>query len=151
LYSMATRRSKTPVVLDKLEPSTAQPVTSLETRRDYATGAVDDLQLSQLKVEWVPRSLLRPNKYNPNKMTLHDRALLKQSILEDGWTQPIVTLLDGTIVDGEQRWTVAGGPITSGDIETIIAKMESRRAEGYLISDSILQRLQTSLARVREI
>ena len=112
------------------------------------TQPVDNLQLQQLVVEWVPRKTLRTNIYNPNRMTSQDRALLRQSILEDGWTQPIVTLLDGTIVDGEQRWTVAGGPIAVADIDAIVAKMTERQAQGYLISESILGRLATSRARL---
>ena len=67
------------------------------------------MQLNQLKVEWVPRDTVKPNAYNPNKMTWDVRQLLLQSLLEDGWTQPIVTLMDGTIVDGEQRWTTSVG------------------------------------------
>lgn len=34
--------------------------------------------------------------------------LLEISILEDGWTQPIVANEDNTIVDGFHRWTVSG-------------------------------------------
>lgn len=108
---------------------------------------VNDLQLSQLTVEWVPRENLRPNDYNPNRMTFQDRALLRQSILEDGWTQPIVTLLDGTIVDGEQRWTTAGGPISASDLDMIIAKMEERSTQGFVSSPSILGRLRTARER----
>lgn len=33
--------------------------------------------------------------------------LLKTSILEDGWTQPLVVNPDNTIVDGFHRWTLA--------------------------------------------
>lgn len=109
---------------------------------------VDALQLSQLKVEWVSRDTLRTNSYNPNRMTQLDRALLKQSILEDGWTQPIVTLLDGTIVDGEQRWTVAGFTLSSADVQAIIDKMRDREQQGFIVSQSILDRLQTARARV---
>lgn len=127
---------------------TTQPV--LEPAEVLA-NPVDDLQLEQLKIEWVPRQSLRPNLYNPNRMSDHDRALLRQSILEDGWTQPIVTLVDGTIVDGEQRWTTSGGTIQSSDIEAIIAKMQERAAQGYVISPSILGRLERALARVQHL
>ena len=91
-----------------------------------------------------------PNKYNPNRMTEHDRALLKQSILEDGWTQPIVVLPDNTVVDGEQRWTVSGMPVTSAEIQEIIDKMNERQQEGYEVSDSILARLGINLIILKE-
>ncbi len=58
-------------------------------------------------VEWVPRDALRANDYNPNAMAPPERALLRTSILEDGWTQPIVARSDGEIVDGYHRWLTA--------------------------------------------
>lgn len=60
------------------------------------------------KVEWVDRSELKPNDYNPNKVAPPELQLLITSIMEDGWTQPIVALEDGTIVDGFHRYTVSG-------------------------------------------
>lgn len=109
---------------------------------------VSDLQLSQLKVEWVERESVRPNKYNPNRMTWGDRMLLRQSILEDGWTQPIVTLPDRTIIDGEQRWTVAGLELYPKDIQEIIERMEKRQGVGHPESESILARLREAKARL---
>lgn len=58
-------------------------------------------------VKWVSRETLKPNNYNPNKVAPPELELLIISILEDGWTQPIVTLPDGTIVDGFHRYTVS--------------------------------------------
>jgi len=60
------------------------------------------------KITWVDRELLKPNNYNPNKVAPPELKLLKISILEDGWTQPIVANADYTIVDGFHRWTVSG-------------------------------------------
>lgn len=62
--------------------------------------------LSTLK--WVQRSAVKPNDYNPNKVSKQNLELLKQSILTNGWTLPIVIRPDGTIIDGFHRWTVAG-------------------------------------------
>lgn len=64
------------------------------------------------KVEWVSRDSIEPNDYNPNKQPPPEHRLLKVSILEDGWTQPIVVFDDGeggkpVIVDGEHRWRVS--------------------------------------------
>ena len=59
-------------------------------------------------VRWVHRDELKPNGYNPNAVAPPEMKLLKISILEDGWTQPIVANQDNTIVDGFHRWTVSG-------------------------------------------
>ena len=59
-------------------------------------------------LQWVPRDSLKPNDYNPNKVSKENLELLKQSILTNGWTLPIVARLDGTIIDGFHRWTVSG-------------------------------------------
>jgi len=59
-------------------------------------------------VKWVHRDTLIPNDYNPNRVASPELELLIISILEDGWTQPIVALDDGTIVDGFHRYSVSG-------------------------------------------
>ena len=59
-------------------------------------------------VRWLSRDSLKPNDYNPNKVAPPELELLIVSILEDGWTQPIVILPDNTIVDGFHRYTVSG-------------------------------------------
>ena len=103
--------------------------------------AVSDVQMNQLIVAWKDYNSVHPNHYNPNEMTWHDRKLLQTSLLEDGWTQPIVTLADGTIVDGEQRWFVAGMPLPSVTVQDAINRMEARRETGGEVSESILARL----------
>jgi ParB-like chromosome segregation protein Spo0J len=61
-------------------------------------------------VQWVHRSELRANDYNPNSMAPPERELTILSILEDGWTQPIVALADGEIIDGFHRWFLSEDP-----------------------------------------
>lgn len=61
-------------------------------------------------ISWVPRAELHANNYNPNHVAPPELELLKISILEDGWTQPIVAKPDGEIVDGFHRWLVSGKP-----------------------------------------
>ena len=61
-------------------------------------------------VEWVPRDTLRANDYNPNHVAPLELELLKVSLLEDGWTQPIVIRDGGEIVDGFHRWLCSGDP-----------------------------------------
>ena len=61
-------------------------------------------------VQWVKRDTLHANDYNPNVVARTERALLKLSIMEDGWTQPIVARTDGEIVDGFHRWSISADP-----------------------------------------
>ncbi len=59
-------------------------------------------------LQWVKHERLKPNDYNPNKVSRDNLKLLLQSILTNGWTLPIVVRPDYTIIDGFHRWTVAG-------------------------------------------
>lgn len=59
-------------------------------------------------LQWVDRKQLKPNDYNPNKVSKENLKLLTQSILTNGWTLPIVVRPDFTIIDGFHRWTVSG-------------------------------------------
>ncbi len=61
-------------------------------------------------VMWVHRDQLKPNHYNPNRVAPAEVEGLIISILEDGWTQPIVVRPDYTIVDGFHRYTVSADP-----------------------------------------
>jgi ParB-like chromosome segregation protein Spo0J len=76
------------------------------------------------KIEWIDRKKLTPNNYNPNKVAPRELKLLKTSILEDGWTQPIVINTDHTIVDGFHRWTVSGDKdifeLTKGKVPVVM-------------------------------
>ena len=77
------------------------------------------------RVKWVPRDQLRANDYNPNHVPPLELRLLKTSVLESGWTQPIVVAPDGaTIVDGFHRWTVAADPeiaaLTNGQVPIVV-------------------------------
>jgi ParB-like chromosome segregation protein Spo0J len=73
-----------------------------------AVAALHDMNTDPVShVEWVDRSTLNANDYNPNRVAPPELELLILSILEDGWTQPIVILPDGTIVDGFHRYFVS--------------------------------------------
>lgn len=67
-----------------------------------------DLLLPLKKLHFVDRDKLKANDYNPNKVSKENLELLKQSILTNGWTLPIVVRPDYTIIDGFHRWTVSG-------------------------------------------
>lgn len=56
------------------------------------------------KIEWINREQLIPNNYNPNSMGKYEMELLVISILEDGWTQPVIRNQKNEIVDGYHRW-----------------------------------------------
>lgn len=100
-------------------------------------------------VEWVARDAITANDYNPNKQAPPEHRLLEVSILQDGWTQPIVVFDagDGTkpvIVDGEHRWRTAAKPsvakLTGGMVpivrickpreDRIMATIRHNRARG---------------------
>lgn len=57
-------------------------------------------------VLWVKNDLVKANDYNPNSVAPPEMELLRQSIMEDGYTQPIVSFNEGshiTVVDGFHR------------------------------------------------
>lgn len=59
-------------------------------------------------VRWRHRDELRANDFNPNHVAPTELELLITSILADGYTQPIVVLASGVIVDGFHRHLTAG-------------------------------------------
>lgn len=58
-------------------------------------------------ITWEKPSRLRSNHYNPNTVFPPELALLRVSLLEDGWTMPVYANRGGYIVDGFHRWTLA--------------------------------------------
>jgi ParB-like chromosome segregation protein Spo0J len=57
-------------------------------------------------VLWVKNETVQANDYNPNSVAPPEMELLEVSILEDGYTQPIVTFSEDdhrTVVDGFHR------------------------------------------------
>jgi ParB/RepB/Spo0J family partition protein len=99
-------------------------------------------KLEHLQIEYVPVGALTPNDYNPNRQNEHEFTLLKSSIEEDGFTDPVkVVEADGTlrIVDGEHRWRAAQEvglaeiPIVKlpmGEAQAKIATLRHNRARG---------------------
>ena len=62
-------------------------------------------------VQWIPIDKVVANDYNPNSVATNEMRLLYTSILQDGYTQPIVTIHDEEqdkyiIVDGFHRHLV---------------------------------------------
>lgn len=120
-------------------------------------------------LRWVDRNLLKPNDYNPNKVSKENLKLLTQSILTNGWTLPIVVRPDYTIIDGFHRWTVSGQepllsmlggmvPVVIVDHkdhnEDIYGTVTHNRARGVHMLEpmkAIIKELQDSGATVAEI
>jgi ParB-like chromosome segregation protein Spo0J len=75
-------------------------------------------------VLWVRGEDVDANDYNPNVTAPPEMRLLEHSILEDGYTQPVVTWLDG-----ERRETVDG--FHRGEVGRTSKKVRERTL-GYL-------------------
>lgn len=86
-------------------------------------------------LQWVDREIVKPNDYNPNKVSKQNLELLKQSILTNGWTLPIVVRPDFTIIDGFHRWTVAGEePLVTmleGKVPVVIVEYKDKAGNIY--------------------
>lgn len=70
------------------------------------------IQFPVLNVKMIPIDKVVANDYNPNKVASPEMRLLKKSIEEDGYTQPIVTIYDRerdlyVVVDGFHRYRCA--------------------------------------------
>src|SRR5690606_23164960 len=60
-------------------------------------------------VRWVKSPLVHANDYNPNSVAPPEMKLLHRSIQADGYTQPIVSMLDNgsyEVIDGFHRHRV---------------------------------------------
>ena len=71
----------------------------------------NNIKIPCLDVKLVPRELVQANNYNPNHVPKDKMELLKQSILDNGFCFPIVTIWseeDGKyiIIDGFHRYTI---------------------------------------------
>ncbi|MCI8984766.1 MAG: ParB-like nuclease domain-containing protein [Lachnospiraceae bacterium] len=96
---------------------------------------MNSLMMPLSTLQWVDRSKVKPNDYNPNKVSRQNLKLLKQSILANGWTLPIVIRPDFTIIDGFHRWTIAGEePLISmleGKVPVVIVEHKDKAGNIY--------------------
>lgn len=94
-----------------------------------------DLFAPLASLQWVDRGRVKPNDYNPNKVSRENLQLLTQSIMTNGWTLPIVVRPDMTIIDGFHRWTVAGEePLFSllgGKVPVVVVSHEDHDEDIY--------------------
>jgi len=101
-------------------------------------------RLVKLQIQNVPLKSLRPNAYNPNRQSDHDFELLCRSILEDGYTQPIVVQEESDeIIDGEHRWTamiVVEALRRDGKLKDFtISDLKDLREERFTLLESVGQ------------
>lgn len=86
-------------------------------------------------LQWVDHDKLHANDYNPNRVSKQNLELLKQSILTNGWTLPIVVRPDYTIIDGFHRWMVSGQePLRSmlgGQVPCVIVQHKDHAEDMY--------------------
>lgn len=94
-----------------------------------------DLFAPLSSLQWVDRDRLKPNDYNPNKVSKENLELLTRSIKTNGWTLPIVVRPDYTIIDGFHRWTVAGEePLRTklgGKVPVVVVRHEDEAEDIY--------------------
>ncbi|HAT1684940.1 TPA: ParB-like nuclease domain-containing protein [Klebsiella oxytoca] len=66
-------------------------------------------------VQWIPAECITANNYNPNTMSPVEKRLLTLSLLQDGFTQPVVVTPGRTnelryqVVDGYHRFLLSQG------------------------------------------
>lgn len=88
--------------------------------REYSPFASEPVDC----VQWVPSREVTANDYNPNSVAPPEMKLLEHSIVEDGYTQPIVAWKNGDhyeVIDGFHRNRVGKESATV-----------SKRVHGYL-------------------
>lgn len=95
-------------------------------------------------VKWVPLDNVKANDYNPNKVAPPEMELLEVSIMNDGYTQPIVTWPKGDdveVIDGFHRSRVGKesklvGQRVKGFLPTVIIRKE-KEGKAERISSTI--------------
>jgi ParB-like chromosome segregation protein Spo0J len=105
----------------------------MRAAREWMPDNVASQPVSQ--VRWIERDRLHANDYNPNRVAPPERKLLVTSILEDGWTQPVVIRprdrdepIHFEIVDGFHRWQASENrdvyDLTDGLVPTVHLRLQ---------------------------
>lgn len=62
-----------------------------------------------MKIDYTPFNSIKPAEWRTNYVLKPDMELLRLSMNESGWLQPIlVRAADMSIIDGTHRWVIAG-------------------------------------------
>ena len=102
-------------------------------------------------LQWVNRDSLKPNDYNPNKVSKENLKLLIQSILTNGWTLPIVVRPDMTIIDGKVPVVVVEHKEHSEDIYGTVTHNRARGTHLLEPMKKIIKELMDDGKTVEEI
>jgi ParB-like chromosome segregation protein Spo0J len=105
-------------------------------------------------VTWVKSSEVEANEYNPNAIPPPEMLLLKQSIVEDGYTMPIVTFKDRRedgevikIVDGfHRRQTERNNPEVSESTLGYVPLTDVRKSQ-YDLGNRMASTIRHNRAR----
>lgn len=102
-------------------------------------------------VRWVPAGSVQANDYNPNQVAPPEMELLRLSIDHDGYTQPVVTYVDGEgqreVVDGFHRHRVGTEyPEVAGSLLGFLPAVQIR-TESEDRSDRIAATIRHNRAR----
>ncbi|MBJ9134602.1 immunoglobulin-binding protein [Citrobacter farmeri] len=68
-------------------------------------------------VQWVPTECVTANDYNPEAISLVEQKILELSLVQDGFTQPVVVTVGRTedlhyhVMDGFQHYFISQKPI----------------------------------------
>lgn len=77
-------------------------------KKKKVTSEVMDVFAPIRDVQFIDHDKILPNDYNPNMVTRVNLELLRESIISNGFTMPIVLRPDLTIIDGYHRWLICG-------------------------------------------
>lgn len=112
-------------------------------------------------VVWIKNTDVRGNPYNPNSVANPEMELLRVSIDEDGYTQPIVTWMDNNdreVIDGFHRHLVGKtDPVISARVHSylpVVTVNEDRHDQGDRMAATIRHnraRGQHSVAKMSDI
>lgn len=75
-----------------------------------SSEAIQTSKMPVSNIQWVHREQLTANDYNPNYVAGPEMKLLKTSIMENGWTVPLVIDENGVIIDGFHRFVLSADP-----------------------------------------
>ena len=106
-----------------------------------------------MEVNLVPNNSIRPSDWSANYILKPERNLLRLSMLESGWLQPLVVRRETmTIIDGFHRWQLAQTeekfikkhgnlvPVIMkdvDDIEAMILHIRLNRSRGSLVAHRV--------------
>lgn len=86
---------------------------------------MNKIDMPVLNIKMVPIEKIKSNNYNPNHVAEPEMELLKLSILEDGYTQPIVCYFDEKrdqyiIIDGFHRYLIGKSKLDLKELPIVV-------------------------------